>query len=68
MFSEYRDRISQLKTEDAHFARLLRRHTALDQHVRNMESNIRPPAQPVLDNLKREKLKLTDALYAMLRA
>ena len=33
-----------------------------------MESNIRPPAQPVLESLKREKLKLTDALYAMLRA
>jgi hypothetical protein len=38
MFPEYRDLITQLKTTDAHFARLFDKHNALDQKIRNMET------------------------------
>lgn len=33
MFPEYRDLISRLKTEDAHFARLFERHNQLDHET-----------------------------------
>lgn len=66
MFTEYRDRITQLKAEDAHFSRLLHRYTALEQHVRNMEGSIRPVAGIVLESFKREKQALSEELYAML--
>ena len=42
MFPEYRDLITQLKTTDAHFARLFDKHNALDQKIRNMETHVEP--------------------------
>ena len=68
MFPEYRDRISQLKTEDAHFAKLFHRHNELDQEIKNMEAGITPAANTVIEGLKCEKLHLKDQLYAILRA
>ena len=40
MFPEFRDLISKLKTEDAHFARLFDKHNELDQKIKNFESGI----------------------------
>lgn len=41
MFPEYRDLISRLKTEDAHFSRLFERHNELDHRIHNMATNRR---------------------------
>jgi uncharacterized protein YdcH (DUF465 family) len=49
MFPEYRDRISQLKTEDAHFAKLFHRHNELDQEIKNMEAGITPAASVITE-------------------
>ena len=38
MFPEFRDLISTLKTEDAHFARLFERHNDLDQQIASSEA------------------------------
>ncbi|KMW47783.1 hypothetical protein PQH03_07775 [Ralstonia insidiosa] len=67
MFSDCHERIAKLKTQDPRFSRLLRRHTALEQHVRNMESAKATPAQPVLAMLKREKQVLEGELRAILQ-
>ena len=40
MFPEYRDLISRLKTEDAHFTRLFNEHNDLDQRIKNMEATL----------------------------
>lgn len=40
MFPEYRDLITRLKTEDAHFTRLFDKHNAIDQQIKNMEARI----------------------------
>ena len=42
MFPEYRDLITRLKTEDAHFTRLFDAHNELDQRIKNMEAHIEP--------------------------
>jgi uncharacterized protein YdcH (DUF465 family) len=68
MFSDCHERIAQIKTQDPRVSRLLHRHTALEQHVRNMESAKATPAQPVLDTLKREKQALERELLAILQA
>ena len=67
MFPEYRDLISKLKTVDAHFSRLFERHNELDQRIRNLEEGIETGDELTIENLKKQKLKLKDELYLMLR-
>ncbi len=67
MFPEYRDQISLLKTQDAHFARLFTLHNQLDQEIRNMEAGIVPGTPLEIERLKKEKLQIKDQLYAILR-
>ncbi|BAK74907.1 protein of unknown function [Pseudogulbenkiania sp. NH8B] len=67
MFPEFRDRISQLKTEDAHFSRLFDKHNALDQQIKNIEAHLEAGSAEDVENLKKEKLKLKDELYQILK-
>jgi uncharacterized protein YdcH (DUF465 family) len=67
MFPEFRDLISTLKTEDAHFARLFQRHNELDQQIKNMEAGLLRADGMTIENLKKEKLHLKDTLYGVLR-
>lgn len=67
MFPEFRDLISKLKTEDAHFARLFDKHNELDQKIRNFESGIEIATGSEIEVLKKEKLAIKDELYAILK-
>ena len=67
MFPEYRDLIAQLKTTDAHFARLFDKHNALDQKIRNMETHVEPGTHEEIETLKKEKLQIKDQLYVILK-
>jgi len=67
MFPEHRDLITRLKGHDHHFTRLFDRHNELDQRIRNMEAHIEPGSALEVENLKKEKLRLKDELYAILR-
>jgi uncharacterized protein len=66
MFPEFRDLISRLKTEDAHFSRLFERHNELDHQISNMETGVTPADNAAIEVLKKEKLQLKDELYAVL--
>lgn len=65
MFPEYRDLISKLKVEDAHFAKLFEKHNDLDHKIKNLEASYASDAE--IDTLKKEKLKLKDEIYAVLK-
>lgn len=67
MFPEFRKQISELKTTDAHFARLFHEHNELDQRIKNMESGIEPGDEVEIEQAKKTKLHLKDQLYAILR-
>lgn len=67
MFPEFRDLITRLKTEDAHFARLFEKHNELDQRIQNMASRIELATDAEIEVLKKEKLHLKDELYAILK-
>ena len=67
MFLEFRDLITQLKTEDAHFARLFEQHNDLDQRIKNIETHIEIGTPLEVENLKKEKLRLKDEMYAILK-
>lgn len=67
MFPEFRDLITRLKTEDAHFARLFERHNELDHKIKNIEDHIEIGTPFEVEMLKKEKLQLKDAIYAILK-
>ncbi|QYJ20150.1 YdcH family protein [Achromobacter sp. ES-001] len=68
MFPEYRQLITQMKSENAHFSALFQRHNDLDQEIQNMEDGVVPTAGVNIEVLKKEKLQLKDKLYGLLRA
>ena len=67
MFPEYRDLITKLKHQDHHFTHLFDKHNELDQKIQNMESQIQPGSHEEIENLKKEKLRLKDDIYAYLK-
>jgi len=67
MFPEFRDLITKLKVEDAYFANLFDKHNELDQRIKNIESNIELGTHNVVEMLKKEKLRLKDSMYEVLK-
>ena len=65
MFPEFRERISQLKGNDAHFTRLFDQHNALDQKIKNMEAHIESGSAVDIENLKKEKLATKDLIVQL---
>ncbi len=65
MLHEYRDIIKILKTKDAHFAKIFEKHNALDDKIKELESQ-RYVDQVELEKLKKEKLNLKDKAYAII--
>lgn len=68
MFPEHRDLITRLKSEDAHFARLFEKHNELDHKIVAIETNVELGTHEEVENLKKEKLRLKDELYRMLKS
>ena len=66
MFPEYRDLISKLKQEDAHFARLFDEHNELDDKITCLTNNPVTGGLNEIEELKKQKLHLKDQLYAIL--
>jgi len=68
MLHEYREIISEIKTSNAHFAKIFEKHNDLDQKIADAEEGRKHVEQLVLEGLKKEKLKLKDEAYAMIMA
>jgi len=66
MLHEYRDIISILKQENAHFHKIFEKHNELDDQVTAVEEGREHMEQLELEKLKKEKLKLKDEAYAMI--
>ncbi|WP_283147916.1 YdcH family protein [Silvimonas soli] len=67
MFPEYRDLISSLKNSNPHFSRLFNQHNELDQKIKNIESQPVGFSGAEVETLKKEKLRLKDELYVLLK-
>lgn len=67
MFPEYRELITSLKHSDYHFTRLFDEHNDLDQKIKNMEAGIEPGSHEAIETLKKQKLRLKDELYVILK-
>ncbi len=64
MLHEYRDIISKLKQEDAHFAKMFEKHNELDEKIDAVENKKDFLTDIELEKLKKEKLLLKDKIYA----
>ncbi len=66
MFHEYREEISKLKHQNAHFEKIFNQHNELDQKISNAENGIEPLNNLEIEALKKQKLRLKDEAYSML--
>lgn len=66
-FPEYKDAIHQLKTKDAHFARLFEEYHAVNREVHRAEQEIETLSDAAMEELKKKRLGLKDQLFAMLQ-
>ncbi len=66
MLHEYREEITILKTQNAHFAKIFEKHNELDDKIKDIDEGRAHMEQMELEVLKKEKLKLKDEAYAMI--
>lgn len=64
---EFKDRIHELKTSDAHFHKLFERYDELTKEVERLEKQDVPVTDEHLEELKKERLAVKDELYGMLK-
>jgi uncharacterized protein YdcH (DUF465 family) len=66
MLHEYRDEISKLKQENAHFAKIFERHNELDQKAKDADEGRLHLTDAEIDMIKKEKLLLKDEALQMI--
>ncbi|WP_343354183.1 YdcH family protein [Helicobacter mastomyrinus] len=66
MFHEYRDEVTALKTNNAHFAKIFDEHNELDDRIKKIEDGEELMNDMELEVLKKQKLRLKDEAYAMI--
>lgn len=67
-FPEYKDKIHELKTHNAHFSRLFDDYHEVDREVRRIEQDIETTSDAYAEELKKKRLKLKDELFSMLKS
>jgi uncharacterized protein YdcH (DUF465 family) len=63
MLHEFRDVITTLKSQDAHFAKMFEKHNDLDNQLENKAEHL---SDLEAEKIKKEKLALKDAIYAQI--
>ena len=66
-FPEMRERIHQMKTSDNHFARLFAEYDEVAHSVHRIESGAQAVSDEHWEELKKQRLKLKDELFGMLK-
>lgn len=66
-FPKMRERIHQLKISDNHFAKLFSEYDAVEHEVHRIEAGAEAASDERLEGLKKTRLSLKDALFAMLK-
>ena len=68
MLHEYREIISKIKVDNAHFAKIFEKHNELDQKIIDVEEGREHLSDLDLETMKKEKLRLKDEAYSMIVA
>ena len=67
-FPEHGERITALKVEDAHFARLADEYHEINRAVHRAETNVEPMEDLAAGELRKKRAHLKDEIYRMLTA
>lgn len=67
-FPEHREKIHNLKMENAHFAKLFDAYHVATKEIERLEGAGVPVSDATLENQKKERVQLKDQLYSMLVA
>ncbi len=67
-FPELAERITALKTSDAHFAKLAEEYHEMNRAVHRAESNVEPMNTLAESELRKKRAALKDEIYKMLTA
>jgi uncharacterized protein YdcH (DUF465 family) len=67
-FPEFADKLHELKTSDAHFAKLADQYHDLNRQIHRAETNVEPMEQLAEEQLRKQRGALKDQIYGMLRA
>ena len=67
-FPDLEQKIAALRADNPEFARLMDEYDSLDARVRSIEELGSPVADETIEELKKQRLHLKDALYDMIRA
>jgi len=64
---EFRDQIHDMKMNNAHFAKLFEAYHEVDHEVHRIETGVETPSDEYLEERKKNRLKLKDELFGMLK-
>lgn len=67
-FPEHRQTIRNLKMSNTRFARLFDDYHQLDHEVHRIETGVENTSDDYLEERKKQRLHIKDALFAMIRA
>lgn len=67
-FPEYHEAIRVLKVSNSHFSRLFDEYHDVNRHVQRIEVSAELATDAALEELKKTRLRLKDALHVMLRS
>lgn len=67
-FPEFKEKITALKTSDAHFRKLFDEYHELDHAVHRAETNTEPTTDVHLNELRLKRVQLKDQIYNMLKS
>ena len=65
-FPEHKDKIHELKMQNAHFAKLFDEYHDVDRELRRVQQEIETPSDQFVEDLKKKRLLLKDELFAMI--
>jgi len=66
-FPEAIEKMHELKTSDAHFAKLFDDYHEINRAVHRAETNVEPTDDFHLEDMRKERLALLDEIASMLR-
>lgn len=68
MFPQAKAAMHELKTHNAHFARLADEYHLINRAIHRMETNVEPTSDEVMETERKKRLKLLDEISMMIEA
>ena len=65
-FPEHADKIHEMKTGNAHFAKLFDEYHEINRAIHRAETDIEPTDDFHMEDMRKQRLRLKDEIYGML--